>query len=718
MYKQVSPSVRNTAVVARSLAIMGRLPDALSRIEECRREGASFSALDAVALWMVEAELRHLDAQDAEALDLFDTKIGPYLPELPDQVVIIIARNRSDVSLSLFKPDDFYGIVDHGRQAGVELWRNEALFDAMNAASEGEYFKSLPAIWRELHRSYVQGCWGPYRFASLHMAKQCLQLGLVSEAAFHAIISRDEKAAKEVGEHMLRVAPKESLVKAIDTLRTCGHLQRHFVAASHALRQTADAIPDEMLEPVFVWLLEHAKLSSVSLGIRQAMEAAWETLEALAFRLDDGQANRLVAVASEHPSWLTLPEKPSQVVPVRQTMVRAIGRATCRIKASTASTIANHVLPLATDRRQHLDYSDAIETLCQLAARGGNRLKERLRKALYLKGERINAVLLQVSHVFDQPPKKPETLAQDAERVAQNLRLQVQRLPIDAQPQPVYGTMFTITSERGAEKLIVHMAQPMHVFAIFRHRATLPPASLSSLIDSVLDMIREPENVLANKIGLVRSLAHVGDVCSKSMAGRILDALMPLARGEITEPSCVMSAAEAANPLNPFKLGSGKPNELRAVSIFTLACLARDNRGLSPNVVNDLIAVAMSDGDSTVQSMTLAAAREMPRLSNSVFTGALLASRDPDPIVASTAFGTIAKALSSSHDEDTWRLVTQSLQFASRSADVRVRRSVASTVSRILQGVCASAIRNELKLLRDQFAQDRCYSVRQAARRK
>jgi hypothetical protein len=258
----------------------------------------------------------------------------------------------------------------------------------------------------------------------------------------------------------------------------------------------------------------------------------------------------------------------------------------------------------------------------------------------------------------------------------------------------------------------------MDVFAIFRHRATLPPAAFSSLIDAVLDMIREPENVLANKIALVQSLADIGDVCTKAIAGKILDALAPMARGEITEPSCIMSAAEAANPLNPFKFGSGKPSELRGVSIFTLACIARDNRGLSPNAVNELIGVAMSDADSTVRAMALVAAREMPRLSDSVFTGVLLASRDPDPTVASAAFGAITKALTSSHDEDTWRLVTQSLHFASRSADVRVRRSAATAVSRILQDACPKPLWSEWKQLRDRFAEDRCFSVRQASRRK
>lgn len=712
MYDKISSSARNTAVIARSLAIIGRLSDSIALIDEALLVGKSLPAIDQVGLWMVKAEVLHWDCKDAEALEVFNTNISPLLPTLSDEETVIVGRNRSNVCFSLFQPDDFYGLVDYSRQAGVELWRNETIFHATNAAAVGQHYESLPTIWRELHRCYLQGCWSPYHLVSRYMAKQCLQLGLGHEAAFHAIISLDKEMAKQVGEYLLRFASSELLAKAVGKLIECGQLQRHFVTACQVIGPMVDAIPDEMCERVFVWLLERAKSVPGTSGECGTMYAAWETLHKLAFRLDDNQATRLADTAAGHPSWLNLPEKPNQVIPVRKTMLQAICHSTSRVKARTASKIADAVIPLATDRKQSLDYADAIETLCQLASRGGTRLKSRLGNILYPKGQRLNTVLLQVSHVFDQPLNKPDALAQDADRIAQNVQLQVQRLPASKQPQPVNGTILMITSERESEKLIVHMTQPLDVFAIFRHRQTLPTKALSRLIDAVLDMIREPENVLANKIGLAQSLACVGDVCGNAAARRIFDTLSPLARGDITEPTCVMSAAEVANPLNPWKIGSGKPNELRGVSLYTLACIARDNHKLPVGLVNEAIAAALGDADSTVRALALASAREMPSLPASVITGILLATRDHESDVVVAAYGAISKILTDRQSEDTWRLIAQSLQFAICSGDVRVRRAAAHAVSRIVDHAPRNQTHDDLKALQAEFGKDRCYSVR------
>jgi hypothetical protein len=95
--------------------------------------------------------------------------------------------------------------------------------------------------------------------------------------------------------------------------------------------------------------------------------------------------------------------------------------------------------------------------------------------------------------------------------------------------------------------------------------------------------VRDPENILVNKSALVETLGCLGDTCTNRTLNEILDVVTPFARGEIVEPTCTMSAAEAASPLNPFKLGAGKPSDLidRSIIIHLPVLPARRRRAES-----------------------------------------------------------------------------------------------------------------------------------------
>ena len=235
------------------------------------------------------------------------------------------------------------------------------------------------------------------------------------------------------------------------------------------------------------------------------MDAAWDVLVELAFRLNDQQARRLGDAASLHPCWNEMPETPNHVVPVRQAMLRAIARSARGMKRHTAAHIAKAVIPLATDRKQHLDYADAIECLCQLANRGGSRLSAHLGRLLYPKNTPLGSVLLQVAHIFDKPFADSKKLSKFAEQVRKHLGLQVQHVSEQEQARAPSGTIFTITAPQADGKFVVHMVQMIDLVAILRHRAALPKKALNQLIDATLEMIQEPENVLANKIGMTQA---------------------------------------------------------------------------------------------------------------------------------------------------------------------------------------------------------------------
>jgi hypothetical protein len=718
MLEHLAPTTRSTLIRARVVAILGDLPSACAIIEEALTPSGASGHVALVALWMLKAELLHLNCEDTSALEIFRDRIDPLLPFVPEDVAVVAGFNRSDVSFAAFSPDNFYSLVDHGRVARVDLWRHESLLDASSASSKGDLYKAVPAIWRELDRAYLQGCWRPYQLASVHMARECLELGLAGEATFNAIMSRNEETAKQVGHHVLRAGTSESAAAAVIRVLKYGHLRRLFATACQVLTPMLDAVPDESVASVFEWLLKGCRTVPTSIGERQTMSTAWETLRGFAFRLNDEQARQLVTAASTHPSWHTMPTRPNEVVPIRKTMLQAICNATRVMRPNTASDVAHEIVPLAGERKQDFDYPQTIETLCQMAARGGARLKARLRKALYPKGKPLNTVLMQAASAFDQVLKRRDLLAKDAYRIAESTRLQVQRVPLDHEPEPCPGTFLTVTKNRERDKLVVHMVVASETLAILQHRKELGSKPLNALLTAILDMVREPENVLANKFCLVDALGCVGDVISRQNARKVFDVLAPLSMGEITEPTCVMSAAEVANPMNPFKIDTGSPAQLRGISLVTLACIERDLPGRYGRQLLKLLEEGLSDPDPTVRSFALAAAREAPRLAASTLAGLLLATRDSDPEVASVAFEAIASCATDAEDEPLWKLFGQSLRFATRSVDVRVRRSAAFATSRLLRTLKGSGVERELASIRAIFLKDRCYSVRRNANAK
>jgi hypothetical protein len=586
--------------------------------------------------------------------------------------------------------------------------------DAQTSAAKGKHFESLPAIWRELRRAFLQGCWRPQRVASIHMARQCLQLNLPHDAAFHALIARDEEAAKQVGDFLVRFGTHSTLAGTLEKVLLCGQLNKLFITSCDLLAPMVDAIPDAFVERVLEWLLAYAGVEPTNIVKRQAMQKAWETLRALAYRLDDKQSRRLALVAIAHPSWSAVPEQPNQVIPVRKTMLEAICNAAHSMLPATAKEVAQHVVVVATEQKRDLDYADAVEALCQLAGRGGAGLKAQLRKSLYPKGQRLNTILLQVTSAFGQAIKRTELLAKDAQRVAERLRLQVQRIPDGAQPPPAPARYFTITANQGNQKVVVHMTDARDVIAIFRHRHAIDRKSLDALILTVLDMLHEQENLLVNKFFLVESLSMVGDVLSRAIARKVFDVVSPFAQGQIAEPTCVMSAAEAEDPLNPFKLRTGKPSELRGISLLALACIERDQPGVFGVRLSKLIDVALTDPNAIVRSFSLAAAQEMSQLSITALTAVLLATRDPNPETSSAAFSVIATRANGQLDHVGLRLVIQCLNLGADANDVRVRRAAARAVARLSQMPKTKGLAHDHKVLRERFSKDRCYSVRQA----
>ncbi|MEQ1906745.1 MAG: hypothetical protein ABL888_21365 [Pirellulaceae bacterium] len=710
MINLASPDLRAALPEAKSIAFLGNPADGISTLEE--KITASSTPIDRQVAQTAICEILHFDYRDTEALDVFDRRVAPMMGAFPEAVEIAVAYNRSDIVQSLLQNDDFYGVVDRATITGVELWDYSAYYNVVEAREQGKRYDSLPNIWRELIRAYHQGCWQPYRLASKLMAIECMELGWPHESIYHAIIAGEKETATKLGNFFLFRGSPESISASTRKWLECTNLKRQFVIGCEILDRFVDAIPDDLFDEVFERVRTNAAAHSSNRQEQTVVSRAWDSMANLSWRLNPSQAQRLVSTAIDHPIWNAPIEGGNRILTVRDKIMKSLSNCAAKLPIESLPDLINASLPLVIDRKQHTDYANGIELLCNIAHAGGDKAKQQVKESLYPSGQRLDAFLLQAAPNFGVELKKPESLSQDAKNVAARIREQVQTVPVSADVKQAPGTFGFLSVVMGDEKLIVHIADSVHERAIFRHRKQLSYDALQELIDAILEMIGERENLINNKIGLVQAMSPIGDVCTDEQAHEIFGALSPIANGQIIEPKSTQSAAESQNPLNPFKMGSGKPTDLRAVAIFALACIERDKPGIFAASLDEIIEMGLTDADPQVRAHSLAAAREKPTISESEFTAIILATRDSDPAVANAAFGALANKVGLQLTRPQWRLLIHSAKLAVQSNEVLVRRAAAYTCAKLRISVSTKTLRSEIENVLGALANDRCASVR------
>lgn len=714
MLNSASPAVRTTVVESRSLAIRGSREDALSRLLTEIDHVGTDRPIDRLVLLLASAEILHLDCDDEGAFAIFAEGIDPLLSYVPEQVAIAVAYNRSDVAMAMLRPDDFYGVVDRSHIADVDLWHYRAFFEVHEAAAAGKHYDSLPAVWEELLRTYRQGCWRPFRAAARLMAHECLQLGWPNQAVFYALTAGQKETAQQVGLYLVANGTRELLDATVNTLLELAHLGRHFVTGCEIATAMVDAIPDSHVSAVAKWLLLRASMVPRNIGERDVFEHAWKALVAISPRLDAATAQAVANAATEHDVWNAQPER-NRVITTRDQMTRALARCAGELERPALEELLRSALPLAGERKQDHDYPDVINLLCRLGECGGDETKSRLRAHLFPKGVPLNWILLQVAPFFEVEITNTDAIAKDAERVAGNIRLQVQRTSSDCAVTGVDGSFGYLTVDVGSERLYVHMVNTMDVEAIVRLRHKVPADAFGVVVEAILSMIGEEENLLSNRIALVQSIGDIGDVCDDKTAADVYEALAALASGDVVEPTHVMSAAEAANPLNPYKMGSGKPADLQGVAIYALACIERDKPGVYGRHLDRLVEGGLASVNADVRTLSYAAAREKPTLSEAEFTSLVLGTRDSESKAACAAFAAISSRKDAKWNRPQWRLLIHSIGLATQSRDSKLRRAAAHTCAKFAEYVPNTPLRESLTELREVFGGDTCYSVRRAA---
>jgi len=711
MIEQVTPATRKLLVECRCLAMCDGTENSFAKLDEAADGLASGDAhIDRIAVHLLKAELLYADDNSEDSLQVFREKIDPELYNLPDEIRLTIGDNRNLISFPHESEHfrQFYHGFDERRLAGVRILNHDALLSAMKSAQEGKHFESLPILWRELRRAYLKASWRGSWVVSKHMAQECLDLGLPHEAAYYAMLSMDSAFGERIGEHLLARRDPHLIELTINRILASANLRRHAVVACSLIHTVGDAIPQEQLGRLVEWVLPRSREQRRSLSACVLMEKAWMALGSIAPQLSNAQAHKVVAAAVSHPLWRTVHVDRRHIIPV-------LNRCVVHLDPVELRECANQVLPLVTNLKFDVDYVEAINLVCHMADLGGEEVKSIIADAVIPQGVRIsNSVIAQVAPALGRRISDAEGLVRMSDNVAAEIRLLVQRLDSGKDPIKIAGAVGMVSKPVGGHELVVHIGVNSHALrALSEHRHMLPSSSIQSLVESILTMLGEPENMLSNKAQLMLALADFGDRLGNGLDQKIFDTLRPFAEGNIIEPTVVLTSQELKDPLNPFKMHYGEPGQVRGTAIYALACIEKAKPGVYASKLSSILEPALSDVDPEVRRLAFAAAREIPELPPAALTAVLMGTRDPDTGAAASAFHAIATKKNLRLTESQRALLLYGVRMAKESPDTELRVAGALVISNILRHTRAAA-NGELAELAKGFAQDICFSVRNA----
>jgi hypothetical protein len=590
-----------------------------------------------------------------------------------------------------------------------------SLFWAKLDAERERHFETLPVLWQQLRRAYLQGCWRARQWMSMVFARECLQLKEWENAVHHALLGQDDKLMTLIAEGLLGARVAELVEQVVNRLLTTANLRTHFVLACKLLARVADAIPDALIPKVGEWLLKRAReVRKVQFGANH-VSAAWETMAVVAPRFPCDLARSVIAVAVAHPVWTTKLDDPNRFIPERSDVLRTLLPLVWILPPSDIPPLASATLPLLTDRQQVSDYDEVVNLLCNLAKRGGKEVTDSLAASLYPSGQPVSRILAQVAGLFGKGEiLAPVRLQRLAHQVTQEIRRQVQWLQPGQLPEPVAEQIMEFSSPKPDRTLKVYLVGLTGLHVLIKRRAELDEPSLVGLLDAILDLARSKDNFCTNREALLDALVRLADVIPTTARTRIEAALGPLALGAVEESSEYATAAETDNPLNPIKCHSGRPEDVQATALVALAALASGN-AVAAKRAGGILEDALCDHRPKIRQAAYEAARRLPDVSEGVILGVLAGLRDPDQNAAASAFAALADQKGWKLNRNHWRVFLMAARLAQRIGGVKLRQCAAKALVAWSPNCPPPLTRGQTELLAE-LTDDICWSVRTVAK--
>jgi hypothetical protein len=704
----VSPGVRRLQVRERVRAMRGRLAEALETIATAMSARTSGPDADLVALGLFKAELLYLERQESAAVETIETLVQPRATGLPEPIRFVVEGNAAHVRWSSAEPGSTtasYHLVDRRRKARHEWFDYLDVVTALDDAAAGRYNQAVAPLWRELVRAYRQAYWPAQVWAGTRYAKLCLDMGELEGAAYHVVLAGAEQLVEPLAAAVSARRDVGLVDRLVRRLLGCAGLARHFVVASKLVARLSDVLPDALVSVVGEWVLPRCREDrDTGLG-PQLLPAALRLVRQLGHRMPVPLAERLIECATHHPAWLAPAPEENHIVRHRDDLAKAVTSLAHAVPTTALPALAEASLPLVVDRLDTHSYADVVELLAQIAARGGESVKSRIADALYAPGQPPTRILAQVDRLFGRQALTNEQLEAFAERVANETRLQVQRVgPGQAairlpETLGVHGR----TDGTGPQVTVV---TGVGMAALARQRDRLSTAAISSLIHAILSAVADPDNVPANQALLLEQLAEFADRAEVGLKIEVFAGVEPVAAAPLSQAR--------QTPRSAFAGFYGNPEEMRRAA---LVCLTAFSAGDESRVsrVEELITGAAVDPSPAIRRTAFDAAAKFPGLPADAVPALLMGLRDPNPATAGAAFSAFASRPDWKLSRANWAMFLLAVQFAADSPGANLRRHAALALAVHARGVPSGLRRDSADLLR-RFANDISAVVRDAVR--
>lgn len=702
----LSPQTRILLAECRSLAMIEDVESVIKKLENFNLTSKDHSKIDSqlviegIAISLLKAELLHLDMKDSEAIEIFSSDINPCLTSLPPEIELVIEQNKVDIEVVLWQGNNIARSFDERNVAEVEFWDPKATVYAYESAVKGEHYDALPAFWQELKSTYHKGSWLFNRYAAKRLAIEWLQLGFGHLAVYQAIIAQNKDLVETIGEHLLAWRDSERIRITVELVLKVANLKRHAIFASIFHSKIADAIPDDMLDDVFNWLLKRCNLVPQYHGELNLSISVWNTMLSLRHRLSIEQANNVLEAAINHPLW----KEPNHL---RKHLLKAVNATIRHASPEKLIEVSNKALPIVTDKKEDIDYDDALNLVCHVAQRS-EEAKNIIGNSLYDAPHTEDPKLMQLAPIFGKS-LRTEDVERLATEVTSDICLQVQFHQENEEVKRPRIIFASLTSN----EITVHIYAFSLVDVLLEYRKVLSEPTIEALVNSILEMIISDANIPANKVGLLGRLIEFADCLTHEQAEIIFGKLSPIADGNHLYPPTVMEGMSNLNhPLSPYKMSFQKPEDVQGSALFALSRIEEIHPNVYGEKLKPLLEKAMNNPNIIVRKFAFSSVRKINVLGNTTVANLLMGTRDSNAEISTQAYLALAENEHLEFNDADWLALWHSLSSGFNSQDSKVRRDAAYVIARRKSQWENTEIAEKMKELRNNFANDVCYSVR------
>jgi hypothetical protein len=189
---------------------------------------------------------------------------------------------------------------------------------------------------------------------------------------------------------------------------------------------------------------------------------------------------------------------------------------------------------------------------------------------------------------------------------------------------------------------VLVQAGVLELNVILANKEFLTSESLGPLMDPIANVVRNPLNVIANRLCAFEFLGHVHDRMSRAQATQAYDLLLPFADGTWAITSPVEGPPESTTAR--LRIIGPSLADQRGAALLALLRIAKTHR-LRPQNASRLVSDAMMCPEAAVRAAGCTALTALSSVSRSQTVALIAAMQDTEINVALAAYGTITQLL-------------------------------------------------------------------------